>query len=88
MRRDSIGRLWPERLVEHLVFWPLVTIGLIGVYFFARWLKELISPGAAIFAAWAVSIFGSWALVIFFLVLGLVVYVGFRFTSGQQAPPQ
>lgn len=56
MKLGSDGRLWPERAVEHLIFWPLIATGAVGLYFMAKWLSVIIDPYTSAFVDW---LFGS-----------------------------
>lgn len=57
MRLGSDGRLWPERPIEHLLFWPLLAIGGVGVYWFGQFVGWLVDPYAKMFGAWFAGLF-------------------------------
>jgi hypothetical protein len=57
MKRDSVGRLWPEHAGEHLIFWPVVIVCFVGLFFFARWMRVVIEPYAGAIAKWIVGLF-------------------------------
>jgi hypothetical protein len=46
MKLGSDGRLWPERAIEHFVFWPLIAVMVIGLAVGSRWLHATLMTWA------------------------------------------
>jgi hypothetical protein len=57
MKRDRVGRWIPDRPIEHLVYWPVIAIGMVGLYFLGRLWIQFAKPWNVAFGEWIAAWF-------------------------------
>lgn len=78
MKRDKVGRLWPERPIEHLFFWPIIAVGAVFALYFANWLSSLVPHN---FGVWMGETFGDIGSLFVFAAVFVVGVFIFRWAG-------